>query len=101
MYGAHTRSIRPCQPVNEWCMNLLLFFARGSVVSAFCLRGWLRRTNPPPVDCLLDRFGVPAGMLAVIRQFQDGMRECIMCVPLDDGECPDMSSIKYRDAIPG
>ena len=32
------------------------------------------------------RFGVPPRMLAVIRQFHDGMQACVR---LDDGECSD------------
>ena len=35
---------------------------------------------------VLARFGVPPRMLAVIRQFHDGMQACVR---LDDGECPD------------
>ena len=35
---------------------------------------------------VLARFGVPPRMLAVIRQFHDGMQ---VCVRLDDGECSD------------
>ena len=34
----------------------------------------------------LARFGVPRRMLAVIRQFHDGMQACVR---LDDGECSD------------
>ena len=33
---------------------------------------------------VLDRFGIPPRMLAVIRQFHDGLRACGL---LDDGEC--------------
>ena len=33
------------------------------------------------------RFGVPPRMLAVIREFHDGMQACVR---LDDGECSDM-----------
>ena len=36
---------------------------------------------------VLARFGIPPRMLAVIRQFHDGMRACVR---LDDGECSDM-----------
>ena len=35
---------------------------------------------------VLARFGVPPRMLAVIRQFHDGMQACVR---LDDGECSD------------
>ena len=35
---------------------------------------------------VLARFGVPHRMLAIIRQFHDGMRACVR---LDDGECSD------------
>ena len=35
---------------------------------------------------VLARFGVPPRMLAVIRQFHDGMQACVQ---LDDGECSD------------
>ena len=43
------------------------------------------------VDCtllwtVLARFGIPPRMLAVIRQFHDGMRAYVR---LDDGECSD------------
>ena len=33
---------------------------------------------------ILDRFGVPPRMLAVFRQFHNGMQACVQ---LDDGEC--------------
>ena len=36
---------------------------------------------------VLARFGIPPRMLAVIRQFHDGMRACVR---LDGGECSDM-----------
>ena len=40
---------------------------------------------------VLARFGVPPRMLAVIRQFHDGMRACVR---LDDGECSDMFDVE-------
>ena len=39
----------------------------------------------------LARFGIPSRMLAVIRQFRDGMRACVR---LDDGECSDMFDVE-------
>ena len=38
---------------------------------------------------VLARFGVPSRILAVIRQFHDGMQACVR---LDDGECSDNST---------
>ena len=40
---------------------------------------------------VLARFGIPPRMLAVIRQFHDGMRACVR---LDDGECSDMFDVE-------
>ena len=39
----------------------------------------------------LARFGIPSRMLAVIRQFRDGMRACVR---LDHGECSDMFDVE-------
>ena len=39
---------------------------------------------------VLARFGVPPRMLAVVRQFHDGMQAC---VGLDDGEGSDMFDV--------
>ena len=40
---------------------------------------------------VLARFGVPPRMLAVIRQFNDGMQAC---GTVDDGECSDMFDVE-------
>ena len=39
----------------------------------------------------LARFSIPPRMLAVIRQFHDGMRACVR---LDDGDCSDMFDVE-------
>ena len=39
-----------------------------------------------PLWDVLARFGVPPRMLAVIREFHDGVQACVR---LDDGECSD------------
>ena len=47
---------------------------------------------------VLARFGVPPRMLAVIRQFHDGMQACVR---LDDGECSDkfdVGQVSGKDA---
>ena len=41
----------------------------------------------------LARFSIPPRMLAVIRQFHDGMRACVR---LDDGECSDLFDVLSR-----
>ena len=40
---------------------------------------------------VLARFGISPRMLAVIRQFHDGMRACVR---LDDSECSDMFDVE-------
>ena len=40
---------------------------------------------------VLARFGIPPRLLAVVRQFHNGMQACVR---LDDGECPDMLDVK-------
>ena len=41
---------------------------------------------------VLARFGVPSRMLAIVRQFHDGMQACVL---LDDGECSDKSDVGH------
>ena len=40
---------------------------------------------------VLARFGIPPRMLAIIRQFHDGMRACVR---LYDGECSDTFDVE-------
>ena len=40
---------------------------------------------------VLARFGVPTAMIAVIRQFHDGMRACVR---MDDGECSESFNVE-------
>ena len=40
---------------------------------------------------VLARFGIPLRMLAVVRQFHDGMRACVR---LDDRECSDVFDVE-------
>ena len=74
-----------------------------------CLKELARKEDTPLFMCFIDltkaydsvdrtllwtvlaRFGVAPRMLAVIRQFYDGMRACVR---LDDGECSDMFDVE-------
>ena len=49
--------------------------------------------SPAPLWKVLARFGVPAKMLAVIRQFHDGMRACVRT---DDGEHSESFGVTRR-----